>query len=321
VTSIERLLATFGDRGHRARAVPLERLQELRRETEALSAHELVAPELRERYLPDGFDFYLGRRDPALRSAVVVATPTPQVRLTFHDGGRTVAAPLGPGYVDRYGVLERVKALAAEVLGSSGHRTAPVVLPKKLLAARTGLGRYGRNNLLYVEGMGSFHRLTAFATDAPCPDDAPWEEAQLLGRCETCTACLRTCPTGAIGGDRFLLHAERCLAFFNEKPFPFPAWLDPAWHECLVGCMTCQRRCPENRTRRDELEDAATFSEEETAALLAACGPEELPAALRERLAALALLPYLPVLARNLRALVYRNARNAARAGGGAESA
>lgn len=51
-------------------------------------------------------------------------------------------------------------------------------------------------------------------------------------------ACLIECPTGAIGKDRFLLHAERRLVFHNERPagVPFPDWIDPAWHNALFGC-------------------------------------------------------------------------------------
>lgn len=300
---VQRLLAVLALRGLQARAVPVEVLDDLRRETDARAGAPPIDPDLRERFLPGGFDYELARRDRGLRTLVVVASPSPQVRLTFQHGGRAVAARLGPSYVDRARVLADVKAMTAGLLGPAGHRSEPVVLPKKLLAARTGLGRYGRNNLLYVAGMGSFHRLTAFATDARCAADAAWEEPRLLDRCEGCTACLRTCPTGAVGGDRFLLHAERCLAFFNEKPFPFPDWIEPAWHECLVGCLDCQLLCPENKPHAARIEEAASFSEEETSALLEAA-PDALPPALRGKLDALCLLPYLAVLPRNLRAVI-----------------
>jgi epoxyqueuosine reductase len=306
VEALGRLLEAFGDRGHRARAVPVERLAELEREADARFAGGELDPTLRDRYLPDGFDHDLARRDPGLRAVVIVATPSPQVRLRFHHAGRAVTARLGPIYADRHRILAEVKALAAAVLSPAGHRTAPVLLPKKLLAARSGLGRYGRNNLLYVDGLGSFHRLTAFATDAPCPAGATWEAPRLLERCGACTACQRKCPTGAIGEDRLLLHAERCLTFFSEKPLPFPEGLDPAADGCLVGCLACQTSCPENRARRGEVVDAAAFDEDETAALLGAGEAEGLPGPLREKLAGLSLLSYLPVLPRNLHALLAR---------------
>ncbi len=299
MTALERLLEVLAERGHSARAVPVRHLEALRQDLEPR-----ISPELRELYLPDGFDFDLARRDPGLRAVVIVATPSPQVRLTFRHGGRAVQARMGPSYVDRHAILDRVKAIAAEVLAPAGHRTAPVVLPKKLLAARSGLGRYGRNNLLFVPPMGSFHRLTAFATDAPVADGARWEEPGQLERCGSCTACLRLCPTGAIGEDRFLLRPERCLTFFNEKPIPAPAWTQAAVQECLVGCLRCQDRCPENRQHRGRFEDVPAFSEAETDALLAATSAEGLSPSLREKLAALELLRYLPVLPRNLRALL-----------------
>ena len=132
---------------------------------------------------------------------------------------------------------------------------------KSFLAVRSGLAAYGRNNVTYVTGLGSFHRLSAFYSDMPCDGDE-WHELRLLDRCVKCRLCHRLCPTGAIARDRFLLHAERCIVFHNEKPWtvPFPAWLDPAWHNCLVGCLLCQAKCPENRDRCRDLSDGCGFT-------------------------------------------------------------
>ena len=105
----------------------------------------------------------------------------------------------------------------------------------------------------------------------------------MMERCQNCSACIRKCPSGAIPSatsERFVLHAERCITFHNEKAgdAPFPAWLDPSWHSCLVGCLECQRICPENKDFLEWVEEGADFSEEETALVLEGVPHDQLPA-------------------------------------------
>ncbi len=107
---------------------------------------------------------------------------------------------------------------------------------------------------------------------------------------------------------RFLLHAGRCIVFHNEKPsaVPFPSWLDPAWHNCLVGCLLCQGKCPENRDFAGACQEGATFSPGETELLLAGTSLDRMPAPLAKKLEAFDLASLLEVLPRNLKALIER---------------
>jgi len=192
-----------------------------------------------------------------------------------------------------------------EILEPSGYRVVLANLPKKLTAVRSGLAAYGKTNVTYIPGMGSFHRLVVLWSDLPCEQDQ-WQELRMMTTCEKCKACLRACPTGAIDPNRFLLHAERCLTFLNEKPqdVPFPPWVDPSWHNCLVGCLHCQKVCPENGEVRDWIEGDEVFSEEETALLLDGVAIDELPSATVAKLERLDLTDLLEVLPRNLEALL-----------------
>lgn len=128
----------------------------------------------------------------------------------------------------------------------------------------------------------------------------------MMERCQRCQACARSCPTGAIVPERFMLRAERCITFRNEKPgqVAFPEWMEPSWHNCLVGCMHCQRICPENKDRLSWYEEGAEFSVDETAFLLGGTPQAELPGTLVEKLERWDLLDWLDVLPRNLRALL-----------------
>ena len=143
---------------------------------------------------------------------------------------------------------------------------------------RSGLAEYGRNNITYVPGMGSFHRLTTLYSDFPADEDN-WQELSAMKSCVGCKACINTCPTGAIPTDHFLLSVERCITFHNEHPgeIPFPEWMDQSWHNCLVGCLHCQKACPVNKNVIQWTEPGPVFTEDETRLILSGMKLEELP--------------------------------------------
>jgi epoxyqueuosine reductase len=242
---------------------------------------------------------------PDARSLIIVAFRDPPMRFSFvrRRTRRTLVVP--PTYLHWQEKDKEVQGVLDEILRSEGYRVAQVAVPKKLLAVCSGLAVYGRNNVTYVEGMGSLHRLAAFCSDRPSERDL-WREPMAMERCARCTSCVSSCPTGAIDSERFLLRAERCLTFLNEKPpdVAFPAWVEPSWHNCLVGCMHCQNACPENRGLLDWCEDGAEFSEEETGFLLEGRSLAELPAALSTKLQRWDLDEWLDILPRNLSALL-----------------
>ncbi len=175
-------------------------------------------------------------------------------------------------------------------------------LPWKLLAVHSGLAQYGKNNITYVNGMGSYHRLVAFISDLPGAEDH-WQAPRVLERCENCKACMKACPTGAITADRFLLNGERCLTFHNERRGEFPQWIKPSWHNCLVGCLYCQKACPVNKDIPQSIEEGPVFSENESAVILLGTPKNEVPRNVIQKLKNLDMIEYLPVLGRNLRAL------------------
>ena len=130
----------------------------------------------------------------------------------------------------------------------------------------------------------------------------------MMESCQSCSACLRNCPTGAITPERFLLRAERCIVFHNEEPsdVPFPAWLDASWHNCLVGCLHCQSICPESKDFLEWVEEGTEFSAEETALLVGGVPLKQLPAAMVKKLEQSDLADMLDILPRNLKVLLER---------------
>ena len=251
---------------------------------------------------------------PGAHSLIVAAVPLPSARVRFTWNGAVVEVMVPPAYVGYEAAGRRVQAFLQGLLTPLGRRLETVRLPEKLLAARVGLAFYGRNNLAYVPGMGSYLRLATFYTDLELSEDR-WREPRELPRCQSCGACRKTCPTGAIPADRFLLRAERCLVFHNERPsgIPFPAWIPAGAHGCLVGCLKCQVPCPENARCRGRVEDAGDYTEEETSCLLEGRPLESLDPRLRAKLDASDLTPVHGMMARNLRTLLSPDASPAAR--------
>ncbi|HMK93119.1 MAG TPA: 4Fe-4S double cluster binding domain-containing protein [Thermoleophilia bacterium] len=236
------------------------------------------------------------------RSVVVAATARPLTHAVLTVDGRARHVAVPPHYAGYRTVPDRLAAALREALVPYGYAAARFEPPLKTLAACAGLARYGRNNIAYVPGLGSYLMLAACACDAPPPHDAPWGEPLQLERCERCSACLRACPSGAIRADRFLLQTDRCLTCVNEYEAPLPDWVDPGWHHAAVGCLRCQQACPENATVELLVDDPVTFDAEETAAILA--GSAALPVETRARMARCG-LDYSPALiSRNLRVLL-----------------
>ena len=238
------------------------------------------------------------------RTVLLVAMPRPAHRVTFIVSGRRAEAIVPPTYVRYRGTYEDIRQdLLATAL--AGARVELIDVPFKPLAARLGLARYGRNNVTYIDGLGSYFQLAGYITDADLRVRADWSpsEPQLLDECDDCGICEAICPTGAIRDERVLLHAEHCLTFANENPAALPAWVPPTAHNALVGCLQCQRHCPANPPLPVE-DTGIVFSEAETAALIAA-DAESLPwtGSIRAKLAPLGLTEE-SVIGRNLRALV-----------------
>jgi epoxyqueuosine reductase len=289
--------------GYQGKIVSVEHIKELEKEIMTLNQKGLLDPDLYDAYLAS-FDFACHQKLKDARSLIIVTVPQPQVQVTFYWKDEPYPVIIPPTYyfaIDN-DVEERLKA----DLEPQGYQLQKVRLPEKLLAVRSGLAQYGTNNITYVRGMGSFQRPVAFISDFPCEEDN-WGEATVLEQCEKCSACKKACPTDAINSDRFQLHAERCLTFHNESAKAFPQWLSSSWHNCLVGCMICQKVCPANKDVVKWIKDGAIFDRHETDLLLKGVSEEQLPKETLAKLKRLDLMEYYDVLGRNLKVLMERS--------------
>jgi epoxyqueuosine reductase len=302
-----KLVRQLEEHGYKARIASIQHLHELQEGVEGYYKQGLIDAELYREYLTS-FTFSVPNSFPDARSLIVVAVPQPQFRVTFTWNGKPIPVIVPPTYLYSKRTNKQVEDVLAEILAREGYRVTQARLPQKLLAVHSGLGAYGKNNVCYVEGMGSFHRPVAFYSDFPCQEDH-WQEVRMMEACQRCSACLRKCPTGAITSERFLLHAERCITFRNEKPgdVPFPEWIHPSWHNCLVGCLDCQTICPQNRDVLQWIDEGAEFSQEETALFLEGVSLDQLPAATVKKLQHFDMVEYLDLFPRNLHVFFERD--------------
>ena len=293
-------------RGYRAVTGPIAVLDEVRRSFEKrLEAGEIDAGFYRDNLA--AFTFLEGVSLKKKSSIILVAVPKPAHILTFTIGEKKTETILPPTYVRYRKTFAKVRDDLAEALAASGFHVELLNAPLKALGNRLGLLSYGRNNVGYIDGLGSYFQLVGLVSDLPLAEGSPPPRPAetLLPRCHKCRICAAACPTGAIEKERILLHAEKCYTLFSESPNPIPENLKPPSPKCLIGCLRCQELCPEDKgLLRHEI--AASFDAEETQAFLgikpAADGPAFDRA--RKKFQELGLSEGFPVFRRNLKRLL-----------------
>ncbi|MCP4218990.1 MAG: hypothetical protein GY765_30430 [bacterium] len=287
------------EHGSEWRTISIHHLKEATEEIRERHRQGEIADELYNGYLSD-FQSSASGVLPGARAIIVVATPHPPHRVGFTRNGSVHKFTIPPTYFHH--TDDEVAEILKGALEPTGYEFAPARLPEKLVAVRSGLARYGRNNIAYIDGMGSYHRLRSYYTDLPGLSDF-WRPAALMEGCEQCDACIASCPTGALSHDRFQVQANRCLTFFNETTIAWPQYVKSGWdldNKCLVGCMKCQFSCPNNPNQKDRLEPVEIFSEEETQILLEVKEQARIPEQTLKKLERLYLTEYIPTMARNL---------------------
>ncbi len=116
-------------------------------------------------------------------------------------------------------------------------------LPERYIAASSGVGFVGKNNMLITEKYGSYVFLGEIITDLIILKDEPLKE-----RCGDCKLCLDACPTKSIlkGPSGINNNANICLSYITQKKNIADSWFEKL-NGRLFGCDTCQRACPYNR--------------------------------------------------------------------------
>lgn len=194
------------------------------------------------------------------KSMIIVAMKLPVVILEVEKNDVTREIMIPSAYYSG-GQVESFNKNMETLFRSNSINYKPVHLPCKLLVARTGLGAYGRNNISYIDGFGSYFRARVFLTDVDIREDN-WNKVRQSELCASCSVCIDGCPNDLISTDSYLIDAGKCITFHNEIEDDFPTWINPKWHNALIGCMKCQYDCPINIEYKRDMKVISRLTEE-----------------------------------------------------------
>ena len=286
--------------GYVAKVVSIEHLKELEDELTMRKRKDHFDESFYKERLTS-FKFAIDKVLPDAKSIIIMAVPQPAVVLIFRRNGIDQQVIIPPTY--DYSVNTEIEKQLKEIINPEGYNICTTSIPLKLIAVKSGLAEYGRNNICYIPGEGSFFRLMAFFSNLPCKEDI-WRPVCMMERCKRCKACMLACPTGAIDDRRFIIYAEKCISFHNEHGLDFPEYIDSSFHNCLLGCLRCQIVCPENKKTVKWFEEGVQFSEFETSVILNGLPLKKIPHSTRTKLDRLCLTDDYSLLARNLSVLL-----------------
>lgn len=258
---IENVLSDLNKIGCRAAVFSIEHISEVQSNIE-----NLLSKNLYKDNLASSFKFDWEKVYPKAKSVLIISIPNLVTNVYFNIAGKVLKTIIPSAYIYKE-AEQKVKNILNKNFGYDSYMIIKNMLPLKFLAVKSGIGKYGRNNICYVESMGSHHRLAGFYLGIQAKVDN-WNDFIMLDRCKTCTNCIKICPTKCINEDRFLLRAEKCLTYFNESEENFPSWIKKEWHNALIGCMKCQKVCPENNNFIGRAEANFYFDELETEKIL-----------------------------------------------------
>ncbi len=146
-------------------------------------------------------------------------------------------------WADYYQKLRAALTVIADELRGDGWRALVLADDNALVdresAYLAGLGWYGKNSNLLIEGSGSLFVLGSVVTDAPLEAN----QELVADSCGACRRCLDFCPTGAII-EQGVIDARKCLAWLIQKPGVFDWDFRVALGDRIYGCDDCQAVCP-----------------------------------------------------------------------------
>jgi epoxyqueuosine reductase len=149
--------------GFKSSIVSIQHLSDLQRDLENLLEQGILCIDFYDEII-SRYDLYFNFKPPTDfpmdKSIIVTAAFQSRVSVKFQLSGKTYCVIIPPPYL--HDTDKEFSNIIALHLGNYGYKVCDAILPEKLLAVHSGLASYGRNNLTYIDGWGSFFRLKAF---------------------------------------------------------------------------------------------------------------------------------------------------------------
>jgi len=216
ITTIKSLAEQFGDK---LEIIPIDTALSIRKDLEKFRNENQLSD--KQKWALNSSEF---KGIPAnTLSIIIMAIPfSIKANIIFvHKGdeyrvGKTVKKTMG-----------KSREYIMNALSKAGYMAKVLTrLPMKRLAVQSSLAAYGRNNLTYVDDMGSGLSLAAIATGLPS-EEIFWREPVVLKECDSCDICLNICLSGAINLGKFHIDSHKCKT-----------------------CWKCMTRCPINAAKK-----------------------------------------------------------------------
>jgi len=136
-----------------------------------------------------------------------------------------------------------------ESLGLDVKTDKDIAIPARAAAARAGAATIGKNTLAYVNGVGSYIIIYPLVVDKALEYDEP----TLQSKCPAgCTRCKDQCPTQALV-DAYHLDPALCISYNNWIAREVPPELREKMGSRIHGCDKCQRVCPRNTAKHNQI--------------------------------------------------------------------
>ncbi|MFX1418952.1 MAG: 4Fe-4S double cluster binding domain-containing protein [Promethearchaeota archaeon] len=296
---------------YKYRTISVKHLEELQEDIDKLRREGKLSDNEVYRSYIDSKKFEIPENFPSAKSIIILAIFGKLGLVNFNLNGKKHEVMVPPNYYDDGITLEDcINLIVNDIIKEPGYKVEYTgKLHLKLLAVRSGLGKYGRNNICYIDEWGSMIYLYAFFTNYEFAND-DWGELKMMEHCENCNFCINNCITHAIpkpSDENFVINATNCIPVYNEIPGVIPDWISSEAHNSLIGCMRCQKQCPANRgviNLTNKLED---ITEEETIMILNGTKDEKLVTSIANKLKMFTPSNadrVLPVIKRNLEFLI-----------------
>jgi epoxyqueuosine reductase len=152
--------------------------------------------------------------------------------------------------VTKDGLALRMKAFRNYLKENGINSKLSTSMPDKLAAARSGVGTFGKNCLLYASrgaSKSSFIFPLLVAVDAEFEPDTPSIKTDCPSWCRN--ACIAACPTKALLGNG-RINSQRCISYLTYHGEELtPEELREPMGMYIYGCDRCQNVCPRNQPR------------------------------------------------------------------------
>lgn len=115
-------------------------------------------------------------------------------------------------------------------------------MAERYWAWKAGLGWIGKNSMLISRKYGSYTFLATLMTNLYIEPDVPYAKDY----CGSCSACMQSCPTGAILPGK-IVDSNKCISYLTiEHRGAIDESLFQRMNGWIFGCDICQEVCPWN---------------------------------------------------------------------------